>query len=150
MTIKQFVSVLIFTVLGSAASAQATQSALVCNVQNSGGGGGWIASPIVFILETNNKQAKVLDPIILETNEQAANGKMRVRKGFTRVSWQVFNVRTRQHEIDVAYTADLNLEQKTVLVRGSLSGGSNRIRGKGTCRDLNPNEAKNLGNVFRG
>lgn len=150
MTFKQFVSALVFTVLGSAASAQATQSALVCNVQNSGGGGGWIASPIVFILETNDKKVKVLDPIILATNEQAANGKMRVRKGFTRVSWQVFNVRTRQHEVDVSYSADLNLEQKTVIVRGSLKGASNHIRGKGACRDLNPNEVKNLGNVFQG
>ena len=132
---KVFLSAAIVLVF-CAEAAFAEPKGYICEIKDRSEGG-FIQSPVVFVIDPQKQSAFISDPIILMAKEKPLAGDLKQRSdGTYRVRWRVTDIPTVQHKITASYTAILDPVASKVRISGKLKGASNQLRGTGPCSNL--------------
>ena len=108
----------------------------ICEVKDRSEGG-FVQSPVVFVIDLQKQSAVISDPIILMAKEKPVSGDLKRRAdGTYRVRWRVTDIPTVQYKITASYTAVLDPVTSKVSISGKLEGAGNQLRGTGLCTDL--------------
>ncbi|WP_299659750.1 hypothetical protein [uncultured Ruegeria sp.] len=107
---------------------------------------GWIPSRVIFSVDAENNQARVLDGAVMAANELAGrdeempmNPKLKAtRKGEYQLSWRLTLPANNTRQLRAAYTAKLNPADNSLSLRAKfpMDNVANRPGGVGDCKPI--------------
>ena len=128
----------------SVATSAVSQTAHLCELKDKGDRAGFISSPVVFILDDDQKSGLFLDGLTLQVLEGPAKAKVsRNARGRIRMTWNLHNVPLlSKSSANMSFHSLYDPEKSTFRMRGRLQGYVNEISATGTCRQLTEAELR--------
>ncbi len=113
----------------------ASAQSYVCTVKTNGEG--FISPTIALSIDKSVKAGIVYDAVIHYVHEKPIAARVKkLGNGDIQFSWNL-NVPARPDRAKISYKANLNLQNKTVSVRGKIRHASNHVGGQGRCQEGN-------------